>query len=319
MKEFLQALVDAIAVIFGDGPARPRRERPLELPEAPAEPETAPSPPLPPPPTEGEPQDASELEDDDLVIIDHEGEPPPEEEGAEFEDNPAPPPDDRDPEPEVEEPAPQPPEQPTTPTHKPRYMWCLDNGHGRLTAGKRSPVLDNGERLFEYEFNRDIVERIREQLEAIGIRYFVVVPEVEVGNFLKQRVQRANNLVSTLPKIFLSIHANAGPARSINHWTSDSARGIETWHFYGSSKGKAAANIFQRKLIASTGFRNRHVRSRIEGQFFILRATRMPAILTENGFYNNRFEVLQLIRDDVRQDIADAHVEAILEIERNGL
>ena len=29
----------------------------------------------------------------------------------------------------------------------------IDNGHGRATAGKRSPVWPDGKQLFEYEFN----------------------------------------------------------------------------------------------------------------------------------------------------------------------
>ena len=45
----------------------------------------------------------------------------------------------------------------------------------------------------------------------------------------------------------------------------------------------------------------------------------MPAVLTENGFYNNKAEALQLMREEVRQKIADAHVAAIVEIEENGI
>ncbi|MEM8585571.1 MAG: N-acetylmuramoyl-L-alanine amidase [Bacteroidota bacterium] len=317
MKEFLQALANAIAVLFGDSPP-PRPKDPPQLPPPEPEAKDPIGPQEPPPPTEGEPQDASDLDEEDIVIVDHESEPIIEE-GSEFEDNPAPPPPDRDPEEVVDEPAPTPPSQPTSPAHKPRFMWCLDAGHGSLSAGKRSPKLENGERFFEYEFNRDIVERISERLVEIGVRHFIVVPEVEVGNFLKQRVKRANELESPIDKLFVSVHANAGPSRSIDHWISDSIRGIETWHYHGSPLGKAMAAVFQRHLIAATGFKNRHLRSKITGQFFVLRATKMPAILTENGFYNNRIEVKQLIRDDIRQDIADAHVSAIMEIERNGL
>ena len=43
----------------------------------------------------------------------------------------------------------------------------------------------------------------------------------------------------------------------------------------------------------------------------------MPSILTENGFYNNKKQALDLMKDEVRQLIADAHVEAIMEIEEN--
>ena len=45
----------------------------------------------------------------------------------------------------------------------------------------------------------------------------------------------------------------------------------------------------------------------------------MPTIMTENGFYNNKKEAELLRQDSVRQLIADAHVAAILEIEKNGI
>ena len=55
------------------------------------------------------------------------------------------------------EPIPE-PEVPEPTIPKQRFLWCLDNGHGKLTAGKRSPKLKDGNRFFEYEFNRIIVK-----------------------------------------------------------------------------------------------------------------------------------------------------------------
>lgn len=201
-----------------------------------------------------------------------------------------------------------------------RYLWCLDNGHGKLTKGKRSPIFDDGEtRLFEYEFNRDIVRRIVGKLDEIGVKYFVTVPEIDVDNFLEERVARANAKRSILPKIFVSVHSNAAPARSANSWASASIRGIETWHFHGSKKGQKIAGVFQKHLLAQTGWKNRHLKSRPSNQFFVLRKTRMPAILTENGFYNNETQAKDLMKDSVRQKIADAHIAAILELEEKGI
>ena len=200
---------------------------------------------------------------------------------------------------------------------KGRFLWCLDNGHGSKTPGKRSPVLDNGKRFFEYEFNRDIVKRIAEGLDKKGIHYFIVVPEVDVDNFLQGRVARANNKKSELPKIFLSIHSNAGPAQSPNSFSQ--ASGIETWYFHGSSKGRKLASYFQKELIGKLHWKNRNIRSKAKKQFYVLRNTNMPAVLTENGFYNNKKEVALLIRDDIRQKIADAHIAAISKIEKNGI
>lgn len=261
------------------------------------------------------PQDAVEMPKDTVIIVTDEAE------AADLE-----PVDDEEfldevtPEPET----PTEPEQPTedAPTRKQRYLWCLDNGHGSETPGKRSPVFEfDGKegRLFEYEFNRDIVARIIERLEEEGVAYFNVVPEVEIGDFLRGRVDRANNKQSDLPKLYVSIHSNASRADNMNTWGHDSARGIETWHHANSRKGTKMAAIFQRHLIEKTGFFNRHLKTTNELNLFVLRETVMPAVLTENGFYNNRFEAVELMKDEVRQQIADAHVEAILEIEKNGL
>jgi N-acetylmuramoyl-L-alanine amidase len=225
-----------------------------------------------------------------------------------------------DPTEEEMDPAPTGEDAAEEPKHEPRFLWCLDNGHGSLQAGKRSPVFDDGEtQLFEYEFNRDIVKRMIEKLDAAGVKYFNVVPEVEVGSFLRERVDRANKKKSDLPKLYVSIHANAASTAEDSDWTADHIKGIETWHYHNSSKGKKLAAVFQRHLIEHTGMNSRGLKSRSSSQFYVLRATRMTSVLTENGFYNNKQEALELMKDEVRQQIADAHVAAILEVEKNGI
>lgn len=313
MKDFLQALVDVIAVLFGDSPQRPRAPKPLP-------PSLPPGTPPPPQADPDEPQDSSDVTGEDPVVISHEAEPPRETDGAEFDDNPRPAPDDDDV--RNNDGDPFPPAGPVNPgpEYRARYMWCIDNGHGGLTSGKRSPVLPDGRQLLEYEFNRDITERIYARLDEIGVAYYNVVPEGEaIGNFLTERVERANRLSTALPKLYISIHGNAGPAPSLQDFTDDSVRGIETWHYHGSSIGRQLAAVFQRHLIDRTGFVNRHLRSKVTGQFYVLRATRMPAILTENGFYNNRFDLPIMLTSEFRQQIADAHVGAIMEVEENGM
>lgn len=311
MKDFLQAIVDILAVLFGDAPQRPRPPQPLP-------PALPPAAPLPPRADPDEPQDASDVGSEDAIVVSHEAEPPRDTNGPEFDQDPLPAPDDGNSPPLSQDDRPRGP-VPPAPEYRARYLWCIDNGHGALTAGKRSPILEDGRQLLEYEFNRAVTARIFTQLDRIGVAYFNVVPEVQVGNFLTERVDRANRLSSALPKIFVSVHANAGPAASEQDFTDDRVRGIETWYYHGSQTGRALAAIFQRHLIAHTGLVNRHLRSKVTGQFYVLRATRMPAILTENGFFNNRFELPLLLSDAFRQRVADAHVQAILEVEREGV
>jgi len=268
-----------------------------------------------PDPEDLEPQDGGDMPKDTVVTIDTNIEeivdlpeeiaetPPPE--ISPVDNTPV----DNTPEPKPE-PEPETPE-PTVPQR--RFLWCLDNGHGKLTAGKRSPKLKDGSRFFEYEFNRIIVKGIIKELKKHGVEYYNVVPEVNVDNFLKGRVLRANNVSVDLPKIFLSVHSNAGPGT----WTS--AKGLETWFFHGSRTGRKLAAVFQQQLVNELGWTNRGIKSQPTKQFFVLRRTNMPAVLTESGFYNNRQQVLQLLDKKVQQQIIKAHVAAILYFEKHGL
>ncbi|MEN0051290.1 MAG: N-acetylmuramoyl-L-alanine amidase, partial [Bacteroidota bacterium] len=203
-----------------------------------------------------------------------------------------------------------------------RYMWCLDNGHAEDTPGKRSAPFDfNGITIqfLEYEFNRDIVRRIIAALKEKDIEFFNVVPEEEEDIRLSERVRRANSLPSQLPKLYVSVHSNAGPPRPGSDWVVPSISGVETWHYHGSKNGTKMAAIFQKEIVRATGWKNRGLKStKIKG-LYVLKHTSMPAVLTENGFFNNKEEVQKLMQDDVRQAIADAHIAAILEIEKNGL
>lgn len=203
----------------------------------------------------------------------------------------------------------------------PRFLWCLDNGHGRLQAGKRSPIWADGTQLEEWKFNRDIVQRMLPKLDKAGVQYFVVVPEDDVDSFLAERVGRANAKESELglDKLFVSIHANA---------SVPSASGIETWYHVNSSSGIRLASVFQRHIMGALSqhgetheWRDRGIRTYTpaSANFYVLRNTSMGAVLTENGFYTHETECKLLLQPEVQDAIADAHVAAILEIELHGL
>ncbi|MCO6474973.1 MAG: N-acetylmuramoyl-L-alanine amidase [Phaeodactylibacter sp.] len=204
-------------------------------------------------------------------------------------------------------------------THTPRYLWCLDNPHGSDTPGKRSPVFDDGKtQLFEYQLSRDVVDRIIRQLEEIGVEYYRVAPEEEdIG--LPERARRINNYDTRLPKLAVSVHFNAGPAKNASEWTNEGVRGVEGWYQSGSSESERLSAIFAEKIIKKTGLRNRYLESKTEGEFYILREFTPPTTLMQNGFYNNRADAALLAQPAFRQRLADAYVEAILEIERYGL
>ena len=189
---------------------------------------------------------------------------------------------------------------------QPKFMWCLDNGHGRLQAGKRSPVWSDGSQLEEWRFNRVIVKLIIEKLKPLGVKFFEVVPEEEVDAFLAGRIGRANSLEveDDLTKIYVSVHGNG--AQDIPQ-----ATGLETWFHMNSTSGKRIASVFQRHLMQhlNTGthrWRDRGIRfiKPARRDFAVLLKTAMPAIITENGFYTNEKECRQMMEPEVQERMA---------------
>lgn len=189
----------------------------------------------------------------------------------------------------------------------------LDNGHGKNTQGKCSPKFEDGSRFYEYEFSRDIVRRIAEDLKKAGIKYEILVPE-ENDISLTERCNRANKIwKNTGKKCFLiSIHANA--AGMGNQWMN--ARGWSVWTSRGRTKSDDIATVFWEEM--KTEFPNNKMRMDTadgdvdcEANFAMLYNTKCPAILTENFFQDNK-EDCKLLRSEAgRIKIANAHVRAI--------
>ena len=69
-----------------------------------------------------------------------------------------------------------------------KEIVILDNGHGEDTPGKRSP---DG-RLKEYQYCREIVDRIYEQLKTT-YEVYKLVPEIKDIS-LNERVKRVNTI-----------------------------------------------------------------------------------------------------------------------------
>lgn len=191
-----------------------------------------------------------------------------------------------------------------------RRLWILDNGHGKLTPGKRSPVYD-GEQLMEYEFTRDIVKRLVTMLKWAGIEHHVLVPEIDDIS-LPERVRRAN--VWDGNAVYLSIHANAGGGHGYEAYTSP-----------GQTKSDeiatvildSFANVFPEatpRLDISDGDADK------EAKFYVLVKTSMPAVLTESFFMDNKADCQKyLMTDEGRYLIAMAHYQAIANIEKRGV
>lgn len=183
----------------------------------------------------------------------------------------------------------------------------IDNGHGINTPGKRSP---DGS-LREYAYTREIAIRVEEELKKHGVEAIRIVPEEE-DILLGERRTRAN-LYKANETILVSIHCNA--AGNGTNWMQ--ARGWEAWTSPGETKAdKLATCLYEAAIEQLPDMKIRRDTTDgdpdKESNFYILKHTKCPAVLTENLFQDNKEDVEFLLSENGKRAITDIHVNGIL-------
>ena len=192
----------------------------------------------------------------------------------------------------------------------------LSPGHGEDTAGKRSP---DGQ-LMEWYFNRQIVNRIADKLRKAGID-FVILDNGKVDVPLRNRVMRANDYGKNA--LYISVHGNA--AGDGSRWMN--ARGWSIYTSKGYTKADPIAQVFVEeadKVLQGTGMKVRKFSQKkyeqdYEENFYVLKNTIMPAVLTENFFYDNKQDMEFMNSPQGQELIANIHFLAIKRILEEGL
>lgn len=180
-----------------------------------------------------------------------------------------------------------------TPTSKKTgFLIVVDAGHGGKDPGSLG-VNGNHEKDYTLAVANKVVALLKQYPE------FQVVPTRSTDVFLElsERVAIANEQGADL---FLSIHANAFPKQT--------AGGTET--FYYNANSKAFAQIVHKHLQGATGFPDRGVK---QTGYYVIKNTKMPAVLTETGFLTNPSENAQLMNPAFQDKIAKALVASIRE------
>jgi N-acetylmuramoyl-L-alanine amidase len=161
----------------------------------------------------------------------------------------------------------------------------IDAGHGGSDRGGIP-----GQHLCEKDLTLDVARRLRENLDAAGFKT-VMTRSSDATVPLAERVAVANRQRDAL---FVSIHFNA----ALRH----SASGIETY-YYAPAAGPIAARIHRELVTTLPHEENRGVK---QHRYFVLRKTRIPAVLAECGFLTNGSEGARCLKPAHRQCLADA-------------
>ena len=176
------------------------------------------------------------------------------------------------------------------------HYVAIDPGHGVNTPGKRSP--DSS--LLEYKFNQDIAKYLKQELDRHNIKNLITCD----GSYDMSLTERANKANNAGCDLFISIHGNAYGET----WNNASG-----WEDYVCAKGGNAekfAKLLNKYCITDLGLKDRGVKT---ANFTVLLKTKMPAVLTENGFYTNRSECDRMKTEEFKRNCAIAHAKAICE------
>ena len=159
----------------------------------------------------------------------------------------------------------------------------IDAGHGGHDRGGIP-----GQRIAEKVMTLDVAQRLSKVLSARGYRV-VMTRNSDVFVSLGTRVAIANSYRNA---IFVCIHFNATGRRG--------ASGIETYFYSRDSLPLASAIHYY--VAGGAPSDNRGVRRR---GYYVLRKTRIPAVLVECGFLTNPTEAAYAQSASYRQKLAE--------------
>ena len=180
---------------------------------------------------------------------------------------------------------------------KPTYTIVVDAGHGGRDDGCSG---DGGTK--ESEINLKIAKKLEKYLKALEIR---VVMTREDGNGLYS-ADADNFKVSDMNKRIEIINkANADMVISIhqNSYVDKTTRGAQVFFQEDDENSKGFAESVQAQLIAQLPSARSEA---IDGDYYLLKESGLPAVIVECGYLTNIEEELMLNNEDYQNKVAYA-------------
>lgn len=190
----------------------------------------------------------------------------------------------------------------------------LGTAHLKSTPGKCSP----DKRFYEYKYSREVCKAIKNTLEEMGYKVIIDIEDedlkVNQSKELSLRCKIVNDLQKTYKNcIYISIHVNAAGADGKWHnatgWEAYTSVGVTSADKLAECLYNAAKNNLKgKKLRVDYSDKDQDK----ESNFYVLKYTNCPAVLTENFFQDNKNDVDYLLSDEGFHSIVRLHVEGIL-------
>lgn len=177
-------------------------------------------------------------------------------------------------------------------------LVCLDPGHGGYDPGAVGPT-----GLKEKDVTLAVTLETGFYLKGAGIDVVFTRTSdktpwlADISKDLAVRCRIANEGRADL---FVSIHCNSA--------NSADAHGTEVYSLGSTGKGVGAAKLVQAELVKSLGLFSRGTKT---ANFYVLRETKMPAVLTELAFISNPREEQLLAQPGFQNSAALAIARAV--------
>lgn len=171
----------------------------------------------------------------------------------------------------------------------------IDPGHGGNDLG------GHWGRVYEKHLALDTAIRLESTLKRMGYKT-VLTRRSDYFISLPQRVSTGNRYKNA---IFVSIH--------YNYTWKQQVSGLET--FYYNREGQRLARYVQSSLVRLTRTVNRNAKF---ARFYVLRNSKLPAILVEGGFVSNEKERNRMKSAYFRESIARGIAEGIQRYRRSS-
>ena len=165
----------------------------------------------------------------------------------------------------------------------------LGTAHHKGIPGKCSP----DKKFYEYQYSRKVCQEVKKQLENKGYKVIIDALQDDMKMNQSAELQYRCMIVNNLHKkykncIYISIHVNAAGADGKWH----NATG---WEVH-TTKGVTKSDNDPDK----------------ESNFYVLKHTNCPAVLTENFFQDTKEDVEFLISESGFNQIVKTHVDGII-------
>lgn len=158
---------------------------------------------------------------------------------------------------------------------------AIDAGHGLSTAGKRV-TLKGYPDTREWTLNSRIAEKLTKLLQDFKCEVLRVDdPTGKKDIELSARCKTANDWGAD---VYISIHHNAGVG-------GKSGGGTVVFYYSTKAERKTQAQYLYDCLIDATGLKGNRAQTVINKGFYVIKNTKMPSFLIENGFMDSTTDV----------------------------